>query len=468
MRSESSFLLFSILLLGAMFCVLGFHALVDPDLGWHLVGGEFMLHHRQLPERDPLGAESSVWIAYSWLPEILFSAVYSFAGFEGLRLLQLGCVLFTGFSVFAFFLGLVERSAGEGASRPNDSGTLSALLLMMLSLFFLAPMFHLRPQLLSVGFFALFLRELNRSSPSYWRMVIVSLLWVNTHVFWVFAPLTIFLRFLCQGQKMNAFLLPLLFLLLGVLSPYGRENISVIFHYAFAHSVAYGLLPISFGAVRERKQHHLFILAGLFALGTLLQRKYLPFFGVTASACLHLLLSRRLFSLREFGTFRFSARNLALLLVFFLLLPFLLERDSPLRASTEELLMLTRELPSPLPRQDPMFLYGGFDEGGWLGFSLYESGRSPGIKTLIDGRTLVMGEQRLLEYSRGIQSPGDFCKLLASWKADYAVLAKDSQAWKALQEKTNECQAPWRPIKLGSYWGLLQRVSIQEHPQAQS
>ncbi|MHC4400372.1 MAG: hypothetical protein ACYTG0_11915 [Planctomycetota bacterium] len=90
----------------ALFCI--FKAPVaDPDVWWHLKAGEWILAHGAWPVADGFSSSGAgqPWAAYSWLPELLLYGLYQTLGLRGL-------VLFTAvFSVaiVAAFHALVRR-----------------------------------------------------------------------------------------------------------------------------------------------------------------------------------------------------------------------------------------------------------------------------------------------------------------------------------------------------------------------
>jgi len=62
----------------------------DPDFGWHLRAGEWILSHRTVPYTDPFsvyGADKP-WYDYSWLFDICFALIYRAFGLAGFALVE--------------------------------------------------------------------------------------------------------------------------------------------------------------------------------------------------------------------------------------------------------------------------------------------------------------------------------------------------------------------------------------------
>src|SRR5215210_3990253 len=54
----------------------------DPDLGWHIAAGDWVLRHGTVPLSDPFSiyGQGRSWIAYSWLFEVLLSVMHDALG----------------------------------------------------------------------------------------------------------------------------------------------------------------------------------------------------------------------------------------------------------------------------------------------------------------------------------------------------------------------------------------------------
>lgn len=98
----------------------------DPDLGWHVVAGRWILANRALPSVDywNLYGAGNPWTAYSWSNEIVYAVFDAWRGMEGLFILQLLLAILTVLSFFYFlgrlagdwFLGALIGSAAAAAT----------------------------------------------------------------------------------------------------------------------------------------------------------------------------------------------------------------------------------------------------------------------------------------------------------------------------------------------------------------
>jgi hypothetical protein len=62
----------------------------DPDFGWHLRAGEWILSHHAVPRTDPFSTYGAgkPWCDYSWLFDIFFALLYRTFGLVGFALLE--------------------------------------------------------------------------------------------------------------------------------------------------------------------------------------------------------------------------------------------------------------------------------------------------------------------------------------------------------------------------------------------
>lgn len=480
---------------------LGLRALPRYDLGWHVAGGLWMLQSGQLPERDPFGAAGSFWLCYSWLFEFGAALLYRAAGFVGLQLLQMCLILLT---VWAVLSAVGIKVLGNPAVYRRRSSTLRLLAALAAALFFCSPGLYLRPQLVSLLFFAIMLRkaEQRRLHPA-WGVPLICL-WANLHILWILAPVVVVLY-----RRTPAALL--WSLLPGFCTPYGWRLFEGMYQYAFSHRIAYSLiteferLTPEFGllfwlyallsgllllsAPRAVQSGHIPLL--LLALGcaaaAFLRIKYLPFFGVAAPALLaRLALSsaaganaalepavedstahRSETNSRTAGSGGWQAAILylsaALLLAVLLSTAVLPFYPPPLSARDAELLRLSRRAAAEYCTGDTR-VFAHFDDGGWLalGFMLAaERSRTPlRCRSLIDGRTLVMGERRLLDYREIVTGTMNRCAILERWGAELAIVARSDLLHDMLTETpAPSCRTKWRELQGGRFWLLLQSVA---------
>ena len=160
----------------------------DPDLGWHLATGRYILEHHAIPHTDPFSytAHGWPWIAHEWATDIVLYTLCRAWGIHGLVLFRqvtqvLGVVL-------AYLLCL------RAGAHPllSAAGGVSYLL-------FVQPTLGARPQMLLPVYTLLLLHILlsYRQGHRYalWWVLPLTVLWVNTHggFLLLFVVLAIFL-----------------------------------------------------------------------------------------------------------------------------------------------------------------------------------------------------------------------------------------------------------------------------------
>jgi hypothetical protein len=450
MFSRESFLLVVCALVGAL---LGAHPLYDPDLGWNLVGGFYLIDNLRFPYLDPIAEPAARWINYGWLPQLLFAFTERVAGLHGLLALQI-------FLSSVLFVAGVSLCSGS----PYRAGA------MML---FLAPICHLRPQLLSVICFMLFLHWRESRRDLKWLLPLC-VVWANTHVYWIFAPAVLWAEWVvlrcpwsacastrgarelsrtpdsagnhhspdelesdslsqqlraqewrASGKARSTLQFALLASFAGVLSPYTYENLQVVIEYAFFHSFATPLIR-EFQSLYQVKGYLFPLAGGVFVWLLLYSGK--PVFDRIVGAGLYLLsLSQMKFaplfgvmSLGKSGPPRIGLFPLLMPVTAALIIPLFL---SPLRESERELIHLAHTL------RGEKIVGNLFDEGGWLSYALYGSNS----RIIIDGRTLVMGRERLRNYAATMKGERSVCEHLA--RADVAILRREGRAYKRLKQE---------------------------------
>ena len=143
---------------------------VDPDVWWHLKTGEYIAAHRHVPHTDPFSytRAGAPWVAHEWLTDLILYAVYRAVSWGGL------IVVFAAILSAAFFL-LFQRCAGT---------RYIAGILTLLGAWATAPVWGVRPQVLSLFLTGLWLWILERSERHQkllWWTPPIMFLWVNLH-----------------------------------------------------------------------------------------------------------------------------------------------------------------------------------------------------------------------------------------------------------------------------------------------
>ena len=201
----------------------------DPDLGWHLLGGAWIVTHGTLPSHDFINSFNSEWHDYHWLSQILLYVLYGAGGYDGLR-------IFFGLTVaylFKVLLDILYISIGRRKS------VLFVEVFFVAAVLLMAHVTSVRPQVLAVLFVAVAVRRLLQAPRAYEvpLLVLLSILLTNIHVYWVFIPLSwgLFrsLPALLRSKGTLSGSLGVLALLCasGLVSPYGVQNYFLVWEY---------------------------------------------------------------------------------------------------------------------------------------------------------------------------------------------------------------------------------------------
>jgi len=159
----------------------------DPDLGWHLAAGRHILDHLALPGVDRFSyvAEGRPWVVYSWLAEALLAACDRAFGPGGL--IATAALLLA--STFAIVLSTCRATGARHSV---------AVAVTFFAAAVSAPTWTVRPHLFSFLFMAIFCHVLitdrrhdgddacERPTRHLWRLAPITVLWANTHVFFIF------------------------------------------------------------------------------------------------------------------------------------------------------------------------------------------------------------------------------------------------------------------------------------------
>ena len=462
----------------AISLALGFHPLVDLDLGWHLAGGIAMFEQGAVLWDDPLSSGVSEWINYSWLPDLLFVAVYRLGGFEWLRLLQWILALLSIAALFVAVRGRLQSSTLQA-----ESASLTALLTVVLTLPFLAPFWQLRPQLLSVVLFTAVLSLLEQRRLGFRLALLLSVFWSACHVYWILVPsLWLLYRTPTRRALLRAVSEASILFAAGMLSPYGVANLKPVAEYAFSHRVGYLLIDefqplrgapfeaVCFGLAvlgvlwswgNRTDERRLKLLLLLLGLAAVLQRKYLPLFGVVWALLIavrigRVLVTRQLVSVSLPRRERFASGASC---VFLLAVLFTLPRTPPLAPRFLELLELMHDpmVERALQAAPNPTTFNHFDDGGWLAFASASGSKELRFRTTIDGRTLVAGPIRLAEFYQLVSGDDlDRCAIFKRWGGTIGVAPRQSNSFDRLFRR-DEVGNPVLPCLVERRWEVLRR-----------
>lgn len=164
---------FVIMLFLAIF-LLTLRPVTDPDFWWHLRTGQWIIQAQQVPYQDMYSytMNGNPWITHEWLSEVLIYLAYKWGGFTLLMLL---------FSLIITAAYLTSYLRTDKSSRPYIAG-----FTLLVGAAGSNPLWGVRPQMITLLFFGLFLFFLDRfSKESKIRYLIplpiLMLFWVNFH-----------------------------------------------------------------------------------------------------------------------------------------------------------------------------------------------------------------------------------------------------------------------------------------------
>jgi hypothetical protein len=153
---------------------LGPRLLNDPDSYSHIAVGQWIFAHRALPTNDPFSfsMHGEPWIAFEWLSEVIYAAVYALFGWNGM-------VAFAA-AMVALAVGLLMRFL------QRELSPVQALFMIMPVIVLLAPHLLARPHVLTlpvmVAWAAALVHCMDRraGAPPYWALPLL-VLWANLH-----------------------------------------------------------------------------------------------------------------------------------------------------------------------------------------------------------------------------------------------------------------------------------------------
>lgn len=174
-------------------------SLTDLDIWLHLKTGEVIAGTRSIPDHDIFSAvvQGKPWIDHEWLFQALVYGFYRIWQADGLISLQAGLIL---------FLALILYKTGLRTLRfPFETACF-----VLLANFALRTRVSLRPDVLSLIFFAVFLYILRFkiTGRALWCLVFFQILWVNTHGYFFLGPLLMFLFIAAEFIRRRAQFLP--------------------------------------------------------------------------------------------------------------------------------------------------------------------------------------------------------------------------------------------------------------------
>ena len=160
--------------IGILSAVVGLDALSDPDVWWHIVLGNWILAHGQIPQTEMLSytAHGVALAPHEWLSGVLFAWLNSVGGLFVLAL-AMGAVS---------WLGLIAIAVN---GRIRGAGPVTIAVTLALGAKAAQPVLGIRPQVFTFAFLAITLllveRHLRRDDRAIWLLPPLYMVWANLH-----------------------------------------------------------------------------------------------------------------------------------------------------------------------------------------------------------------------------------------------------------------------------------------------
>jgi hypothetical protein len=156
----------------------------DTDIWLHLKTGKLILSGFKVPTADPYSFTTSgkPWINHEWLFQVVAYLTYRSGGVDGLVFLQ---TLLIALAFFVLFL----------IGFRDNKHLFTTTVISILAIYATHSRFNLRPDVLSLIFFGIFLHQLTfaRGGPILYLLALWQLVWVNCHGYFFLGPLLILL-----------------------------------------------------------------------------------------------------------------------------------------------------------------------------------------------------------------------------------------------------------------------------------
>jgi hypothetical protein len=157
----------------------------DPDLGWHLRTGAWVVEHNTVPTTDPFSRSSHEsprpWLAYSWLFEVGLYHLHEFWGLAGI-------VLYRVVMALAVMISLLRLQA-KRECRFQAQAVPAALAMISL-----LPVLTERPWMFTILFSiwtldAVLSLRAGTAGSVVWLLPVVFMVWANVHIQFVYGLL---------------------------------------------------------------------------------------------------------------------------------------------------------------------------------------------------------------------------------------------------------------------------------------
>jgi hypothetical protein len=170
-------------LFGTLF-VLAIAPALDPDLGWHLGTGRWIIENRQIPFTDPFSwsVPGRKWIAHEWLTEVLMQATREATGDWSLILIWAGLITASWAMVYR-------------TSRIAGASSLSGAVFTGLAAISSIHTWGVRPQMLTLLLATVTIMRLqtwrSHDGRTPWELIPLVALWANLHGGYIFGIVTV-------------------------------------------------------------------------------------------------------------------------------------------------------------------------------------------------------------------------------------------------------------------------------------
>jgi hypothetical protein len=156
---------------------------VDPDLGWHLGAGRWILRNHRVPLTDPFSwsVPGRKWIAHEWLTEVLMYALRTLGGDAAGD----GLLIFTWAAIITTAWALLYRTARITGANKGTAAIVTAIGAVSS-----VHTWGVRPQMLTLLFVVITGMRLQtwrtQGGRTPWELIALMALWVNMHGGFIF------------------------------------------------------------------------------------------------------------------------------------------------------------------------------------------------------------------------------------------------------------------------------------------
>lgn len=168
--------------------------ITDPDFGWHLKTGEYIVTHAAIPYRDIFSftAAGQPWITEEWLTEVVIYLLFQAGGYLPVMI----------------FFAIIPAAALTLVYWRSNSHPFIAALATLFAAWVVSAYWGTRPQMISFLFTSIFLFLLDawaegnhKGRPYIWLLVPVMLIWPNAHGGFAVGPVLILVYLFVEAAQ---------------------------------------------------------------------------------------------------------------------------------------------------------------------------------------------------------------------------------------------------------------------------